>query len=188
MRKTSEHFQAYPSRKQAIVVIAALAPILILFLWALVINSVFPIGVRLLFAMMIGFFSLILIGPARSIFVEGPMLEISRDGFRWRAWSRDIIPWTAVTTWKVTSYLGIKYVTVWLKEPHRHRSTTMSRWAQYFNHWVGQGQISVPGGGLTTTFEEVAAAFRIYGPKQLLPDDPRLARRMRRARNRMRNE
>jgi hypothetical protein len=186
---TEDHhpvFRAYASRKQALVVIAALAPMIVLAAWVLVINSHFPPAVRLVFGLMILVFALILVGPIRGLLMSGPMLQVSSDGFRWRAWSDATIPWDGVEKWAVKGLLGTRYVTVWLLEPAQYPATTAARWTQRYNGWLGHGHISIPGGGMNRPPEDTEAAFRAFAPKAPLPADPRLARRLARARDRRR--
>lgn len=184
--RSAPSFKAYASQKQALVVVASLAPMISLMAWVLVINSTFPIAVRIGFGLMIGFFALILVGPSRAFRTQGPMLEVGPEGFRWQAWSAGTIPWDAVERWKVTSTLGNPYVTIWFHEPSRYPATTTARWTQYFNGWVSQGHMAVPAGGLNRRFEEIAAAFKTFAPKAPLPTDPRLARRLENAREQSR--
>ncbi len=184
MTEGSPSFRAYGSKKQALVVIAAFAPMLTSFAWALVINSTYPIAVRLGFALLIGVSALILVGPLHRLVTRGPVLEVGEDGFCWRGWSGETIPWEAVERWKPVTYLGTRYVTLWLCDPARHPASTAARWTQWANGWFGQGDISIPGGGLNRSFDDIARAFGRLAPKPPLPDDPRLARRLQRARDR----
>ena len=168
MNQSSMSFRAYGSRKQALVVIAALPPMLTGMGWTLVVNSTYPLGIRLFFAAVLGLFALVLVGPVHRLVTQGPMLEVSVDGFRWRGWSTETISWDAVERWKTTTYLGIRYVTIWLHEPHRHRSTTAARWTQGVNAWFGHGDISLTGGGLNRSSDEVIRAFKQFAPKTFL--------------------
>lgn len=184
MVRSSSRFSAHGSKKQALVVIAALAPMLTGMTWTLVVNSTYPFGIKLFFATMLGVFGLILVGPIHRLFARGPMVEVGEEGFRWRGWSDETITWDAVERWKLTNYLGMRYVSVWLCEPERHRATTAARWTQWANGWFGHGDISVSSGGLNRPFEELASAFGQFAPKPPLPKDARSARRRQGARNR----
>ena len=168
MNQSSMSFRAYGSRKQALVVIAALTPMLTGMGWTLVVNSTYPLGIRLFFAAILGLFALVLVGPVHRLVTQGPMLEVSVDGFRWRGWSTETIPWNAVERWKTNTYLGIRYITIWLHEPHRHRSTTAARWTQGVNAWFGHGDISLTGGGLNRSSDEIIRAFKQVAPKTFL--------------------
>ena len=165
MDQSSLAFRAYGSRKQALIVIAALAPMLTGMGWTLVVNSTYPLGVRLFFASMLVLFALVLVGPVHRLIIRGPSLEVGVDGFRFRGWSAEKIGWDAVDRWKPITYLGIRYVTIWLHEPHQHRATTAARRTQRANGWFGHGDISITGGGLNRSSDEVVRAFKQYAPK-----------------------
>lgn len=183
MSKVLPVFQTWASKKQALVSIAAVTPFLTGLTWTLVVNSTYPMGIRLLFATMIGIFALILVGPLHRLFTCGPTLEINEHGFMWRGWSPRQIPWEAVERWKQVSYLGTRYITVWLRDPHRYPSSTAAGWTQWANGWLGQGHISIPSGALNSSFDEIVTAFGRFAPKPPLPSDPRLARRTQRNRD-----
>ena len=153
------HFRAYASKKQVVVVFAALAPMLTGMGWTLVINSTYPMGIRLSFATILGVFALVLVAPMHRFFTRGPMFEVSEAGLLWRGWSTETISWDAMKRWKSTSYFGVRYITIWLHEPHQHRATTAARWTQSVNGWFGHGDISISAGGLNKSFDQVAQAF-----------------------------
>ena len=180
-------FRAFASKKKALVMIAAFTPMLILMAWPNVVISHDPPAFRVVFGAMIAFVSLILLRPVRNLLMRGPMLEVSADGFSWRAWSKETIPWCAVMRWQTKSYLGSRYLTVWLREPQRHPGPVGTRLARYHNSWIGQGDISIPEGGFTCSLDDISAAFARHAPLAPLPPDPRLARRLQRARQNRRD-
>lgn len=180
----TETFYGYASRKQAVVMIAGFTPLLTLLAWSAVINASDPMVLRLAFFALTGTSALLLVGPLHRLLVRGPIITVDARGFKWRGWSGKTIPWEAVDRWKTTRCLNIRYVTIWLRDPRDHRSTTPARWTQWANSWLKQGHISIPEGGLRQSHEEVASAFSRFAPKPPFPDDPRLARRLLRSRNR----
>jgi hypothetical protein len=167
-------FRAYASRKQALVVLAAFLPMLVLFTWNLPLHPDMPVAGRIIGALLVMPVAAMVVAPLRTLFASGPVLEISSSGIFWRSWSPQPIPWSAVERWSVKRMLGVNFVTLWLKEPEAHRSNTVMGWLQRPNRWMGFGDIAIGSGGMNRSFKQLATAITDLAPS---PADPRLARR-----------
>lgn len=175
-------FRAYASKKQAAVVIASLAPMISIMTWVLVLNASFPIVARIIYAVILLLFALVLVSPLRGLISRGPILCLTRNGIMWQSWSHETIPWAAVERWRMKSFLGITYLSVWLNEAERYPAARLSHWTYRLNHLFKLGQIAIPCAGMNRGSKEIEEAFAALAPRPPLPTDPRLARRLARAR------
>lgn len=177
-------FRAYVSRKQAVVLLAAFVPMVVLFTWNLPLHPDLPMAGRVLAALVVLPTFALVVGPVQSLLATGPQLEVSPEGILWRNWSGQLIQWGSVDRWGVKRFFGFSYVTLWLKDPDAFRPATFGGWLQRSNRWLGFGDIAINPGGTNRSFEQLAEAFSAIAPKPPLPVEPKLARRLAQARAR----
>lgn len=178
-----EAFVAYPNRRAMVVVIAGMAPLVAAIVAAQVLHPAAPLVLRV--------FALLVLTPVvigmfvclRLALQNRPVLTIDRHGFTWTRWSDRPIPWDAVERWQRKRYLFNDYLTIWLKDPSAYPGKPIQRLLSIGNRGLNFGHVTIAT-GMDRSFEEMMRAFTDFAPKPPLPEDPRLARRLLRARAR----
>lgn len=177
-------FQARSSKLQTLVVMAMIWPILVTGAVNLPLHPTAPLAVRVIGALIVLPLVIWLVLCLRALAADGPVIEVDRHGLTWRRWSPEPIPWSAVERWRVKSWMGSRFVTLWLKDRRAHPATTINGWLAPGNRALGFGDITLNTGGTDQDFEALVEAVRAHAPLPPLPEDPRLARRLARARER----
>lgn len=113
----------------------------------------------------VAFFSLCVLAIVRQLFRTGPVLEIGPEGLLWRRWSAERIPWAAFVRAAETSMQRQRFVSLWLRDPECHRSTTAMGRLAGANKAIGFGDITLAATGLSCSHAEILAAVRANAPQ-----------------------
>ncbi|WP_159999772.1 hypothetical protein [Roseomonas sp. 18066] len=177
-------FVARPARRQALVVLAILMPILVFGAIGLPLHPEAP-------AVMRGIGLLILLPLAawavqclRALLDQRPLIALDAEGLLWRRWSGQRIPWSAFGPWQERGIGFGPMLCFWLARPADHPPGMLQGLLRPANRWLGFGDIALSAAGTDRRFEELAAALRRFAPPPPLPADPALARRVLKARAR----
>ena len=166
-------FVAYASRLKAVTVLAALLPLVVLCALGMPLCPGAGMAERVLGGVLLAPVLVWMGVTLRLLLMRAPVLEIDARGLLWRRWSSERIPWEAFDHWQVRSTLGTAYATLWLKQPARHRATTVNRLLAPGNRWLGYGEITLAEGGTDATWAELLAALRAHAPGER-PPAPRM--------------
>jgi hypothetical protein len=170
-------FVAYASRLKAVTVLAALLPLVVLGALGMPLRPGAGVAERVLGGVILLPVVVWMAVTLRLLLLRAPVLEIDARGLLWRRWSAERIPWEAFDRWQARSTLGTRYATLWLKQPARHRATTVNRLLVPGNRWMSYGEITLAEGGTDAGWEELLAALRAHAPGErpavrLPPDRP----------------
>lgn len=115
----------------------------------------------------VGFLVLCIPPWLRQMFLAGPVIEVSSAGIRWRNWSEDLIPWSAIERLRITRIQRQSFVSVWLRDPDTYRSTTLAGRMARANKAMGFGDIAIGTMGTDRSFDEFASDVAFFAPEQL---------------------
>ncbi|MDB5705650.1 MAG: hypothetical protein JWN66_2766 [Sphingomonas bacterium] len=112
------------------------------------------------------FFGLCAIVGARQLFRFAPVMEVDARGVRWRRWSNDLIPWSAMSRIEVQGAGLGSFVCLWLHEPELYRSRHLMGWLAGANKAMGFGDIPLNIMGTDRRFDDLVEAFDRFAPKR----------------------
>jgi hypothetical protein len=176
-------FTAYVSRLKLLVAMAAFLPILVIGLMAMPLHPGAPLAMRLIGAVILAPLLVWFLLALRLLALSLPVIEMDAEGLIWRRWSARRIPWSAIERWQVKSTLGIPFATLWLADRRAYPPLPIQRLLAIGNRWLGYGDLTLNASGTDGEFADLVAALQQRLPPPL-PAQPRLARRLTRARER----
>lgn len=108
----------------------------------------------------VGWFSIAFFGwravtLARLSFDGRPALEIDKQGFIWRHWSDDLIPWSAVVRKEQRSVRSQKFLCVWLDAPEHYPPRSTLGKLSGLNKGMGFGDIALSTQGTDQSFDRL---------------------------------
>ncbi|GEM_PF-5524586 len=115
------------------------------------------------------FFPLCVVAAIRQGLRSGAVMEIGPEGLLWRRWSDERIPWSAFTQAADMTFQRQRFVSLWLREPERYRSTSILGRLAGANKLLGAGDMSLSAQGLTCTHLEMRAAVQAHAPGLFRP-------------------
>lgn len=177
-------FRAYASRRGLVILIAVMMPLVASGFTALVLLPGNPLALRIVGLAILLPLVIWMLLSAGMLLDRRPVLEIDEQGLLWRRWSETRIPWSAVERWQARPHMGTAYLTLWLRETGAPPPSWVHAILRPGNKWLGMGDVTIPGGGLDRGFDDMAAALAHFAPRPPLPLEPRLARRLEKARQR----
>lgn len=158
-------FRAYPSKLQALVVLASMLPIVSAGTLMLPLGHDAPIWIRVVGVLILIPILVLMLGRLGALFSSSASVEIGPDGILSRPWSNVRIPWADIERWQVKNYLGSRYITIWLREPSSHRPSSINGLLNSGNRILGFGHLTLNAGGTNRRFEELQEAISAYMPK-----------------------
>lgn len=119
-----------------------------------------------------GWLSIAFFGPGcvlilARLFQPSEQLRIDRDGIRWRQWSDDLIPWSAVRAIEQASVHNQKFLCLRLDQPERYRSTQLLGRLGGANRALGFGDIAISVTGTDRSFDDLVRAVGRFAPSSL---------------------
>jgi hypothetical protein len=93
-------------------------------------------------------------------------IRITSDGFCYRQWSDDTIPWREIVTVSVWRFKGQKSILLSLRDPGKFPSTTFLGKMAAANHALTGGDIALTLTGTDKSFEDAMSAIEYFMPNQ----------------------
>lgn len=118
----------------------------------------------------VGWLSIVFFGPCTllilaRLFEPSEQLRIDREGIRWRQWSNDPIPWSAVRAIEQASVHSQKFLCLHLDHPERYRSKRALGRLGGANRALGFGDIPLSVTGTDRNFRELVDAVARFAPR-----------------------
>ena len=107
----------------------------------------------------------------RQFFRTEPVVEIDARGLLWRRWSDERIPWSAFDRAEIGEIRRQRFLSLWLRDPERYRSTSLTGRLAGANKALGFGDISINVTGTDQKFDALAGAINRYAPELRQPGD-----------------
>lgn len=93
---------------------------------------------------------------ARQLFRSEPVMEVDARGIRWRRWSDQVIPWSAIERAEPRAFLGQRFMCLWLDAPHDYAGRSTLGRAAAANRALGFGDVQLTMQGTDQSFDRLA--------------------------------
>ncbi|MEO7688461.1 MAG: STM3941 family protein [Sphingomonas sp.] len=115
------------------------------------------------------FFGLAGMACIPQLFRTEPVLEIDSNGILWRRWSEDRIPWSAIVRAEIKLVQRQKFLSLWLRDPERYRSTRLIGKLGRANKTMGFGDIALNLSGTDQGFDAMIEVISQCAPQLVQP-------------------
>ena len=105
----------------------------------------------------------------RQLFRTEPVLEINSSGILWRRWSDDRIPWSAIVRAEIKLVQRQKFLSLWLRDPERYRSSRLLGKLAGANKAMGFGDIALNLNGTDQSFDAMIDSVSQCAPQLIQP-------------------